>query len=339
MAKYTNTLNLKKPDLEDFFDVSDQNGNMDIIDSAIEGLSQLAKSVGTSNAIELSVSHLKSYSNCLKISFVASANNNGTATTVNVNQWGTKNLYKPNTTTAPVLIAGKAYDIWFDEASDCFFLKASAEGNAIAANVLAGKTFSNDDDTGITGTIPSKGAATITPGTTNQTIAAGQYLSGVQTIQGSANLVAGNIRSGVNIFGVVGNVNPEKPFGYAPSTTNWTASINGIVQSTHTKQSTQSIKMNMGGRVTVKAEGYSTGDGNKGANYGTMSILKNGVVMGSVSVLTTNLPSNKRVLTIEIDVNVNDLIKVSCQGLKATNGAVYYSAVVGFQQITVPTIV
>lgn len=38
MAKYTNTLNLKKPDLEDFFDVSDQNGNMDIIDEALKSI-------------------------------------------------------------------------------------------------------------------------------------------------------------------------------------------------------------------------------------------------------------------------------------------------------------
>ncbi len=206
MAKYTNMLNLKKPDLEDFFDVSDQNGNMDIIDSAIEGLSQLAKSVGTSNAIELSVSHLKSYSNCLKISFVASANNNGTATTVNVNQWGTKNLYKPNTTTAPVLIACKAYDIWFDEASDCFFLKASAEGDATAAHVLAGKTFSNDDESGVVGTIPSKEESTIFPGTVDQSISSGQYLSGEQIIKGDPGLIASNIRYNVDLFGVVGSL-------------------------------------------------------------------------------------------------------------------------------------
>lgn len=35
-------------------------------------------------------------------------------------------------------------------------------------------------------------------------IAASQYLSGAQTIKGDANLVAGNIKSGVSIFGVTG---------------------------------------------------------------------------------------------------------------------------------------
>ena len=49
-----------------------------------------------------------------------------------------------------------------------------------------------------------QGAQTITPGTTNQTIAANTYLGGAQTIKGDTNLVASNIVSGKSIFGVVG---------------------------------------------------------------------------------------------------------------------------------------
>ena len=52
--------------------------------------------------------------------------------------------------------------------------------------------------------VTKKSAATYTPGTSDQSIASGQYLSGTQTIKGDANLVAGNIKSGVNIFGVTG---------------------------------------------------------------------------------------------------------------------------------------
>ncbi len=52
--------------------------------------------------------------------------------------------------------------------------------------------------------VTKKSAATYTPKTTDQSIASGQYLSGTQTIKGDANLVAGNIKSGVNIFGVTG---------------------------------------------------------------------------------------------------------------------------------------
>ena len=48
-------------------------------------------------------------------------------------------------------------------------------------------------------------AQTITPGTSNKTIASGRYLTGTQTIKGDSNLVAGNIKSGVSIFGVAGS--------------------------------------------------------------------------------------------------------------------------------------
>lgn len=56
---------------------------------------------------------------------------------------------------------------------------------------------------------PIKAAQTYTPSLQNQTIAAGQWLTGAQTIQGSANLVAGNIKNGVSIFGVTGTYNGE----------------------------------------------------------------------------------------------------------------------------------
>lgn len=52
--------------------------------------------------------------------------------------------------------------------------------------------------------VTKKSAATYIPKTTDQSIASGQYLSGTQTIKGDANLVAGNIKSGVRIFGVTG---------------------------------------------------------------------------------------------------------------------------------------
>lgn len=48
-------------------------------------------------------------------------------------------------------------------------------------------------------------AKTWTPGSSNQYIPAGTYCSGQQTIQGDADLVASNIKSGVSIFGVTGS--------------------------------------------------------------------------------------------------------------------------------------
>ena len=82
-------------------------------------------------------------------------------------------------------------------------LTNTEDATAAAADILKGKT-AYINGMKYTGTIPSKAAATITPGTTDQSIAAGQYLSGKQTIAGDADLVSANIKAGKNIFGVNG---------------------------------------------------------------------------------------------------------------------------------------
>lgn len=53
--------------------------------------------------------------------------------------------------------------------------------------------------------LTTQSTKTWTPTTSNQSIPAGTYLSGTQTIKGDSNLVASNIKSGVTIFGVTGN--------------------------------------------------------------------------------------------------------------------------------------
>ena len=84
--------------------------------------------------------------------------------------------------------------------------------NASTGVVTASVATSGYLDTSATKTLQltTKSSATITPGTTDQTIAAGQYLTGTQTISGDANLVAENIISGKSIFGVSGSVVTQK---------------------------------------------------------------------------------------------------------------------------------
>lgn len=84
--------------------------------------------------------------------FIASATSTSTAKTING-----KPFYKPGTTLSPSLVINKAYTVWYNLASDCFFIKASAEGTATQAQVLANVPFSNEEDTGLLGTMPNRG--------------------------------------------------------------------------------------------------------------------------------------------------------------------------------------
>ena len=73
----------------------------------------------------------------------------------------------------------------------------------VSAGYISAGTAGNSS-VSLTASVTTKAAATITPGTSDQTIASGTYLTGTQTISGDANLVAGNIKSGTTIFGVTG---------------------------------------------------------------------------------------------------------------------------------------
>ena len=197
MSSNTTNYNLVKPTENESADITIINENMDKIDSALleNSTYETAGGTGTAITVTLSVTLTNGYSK----TFIASVNNNAGATTLNG-----KNLYKPNTTTAPNIVAGKAYTVWYNSAGDCFFIKASAEGNTIASHVLAGDTFSNEDDTGITGTMPNNGAVTNTIASAGgtYTIPLGFHNGGgVITAPSLANVTsAGTITSGAQIL-------------------------------------------------------------------------------------------------------------------------------------------
>lgn len=59
--------------------------------------------------------------------------------------------------------------------------------------------------------LETQGAQTIVPGTADQTVPAGKFLTGAQTIQGDAGLLPENIKKGVSLFGVDGSYEPGLP--------------------------------------------------------------------------------------------------------------------------------
>ena len=76
----------------------------------------------------------------------------------------------------------------------------------IAGALRRGYTAHDKSGAKISGSMAEQAAQTITPGTDDKSIPSGRYLTGAQTIKGDANLVAGNIKKGVSIFGVTGTM-------------------------------------------------------------------------------------------------------------------------------------
>lgn len=106
--------------------------------------------------------------------------------------------------TAPATISGTSATVT-PGANTLTLSKTVSVTPSVSAGYVSSGTAGNSD-VSLTASVTTKAAATITPGTSNQTIASGTYLTGAQTISGDANLVAGNIKSGVSIFGVSGSL-------------------------------------------------------------------------------------------------------------------------------------
>lgn len=86
-------------------------------------------------------------------------------------------------------------------------------GDAAAGNVLAGKYFSNATTANVLGTMTDNTShADFTPAATDVSIPTGFY-DGVTKISGDADLVTGNIKAGVNIFGVAGTLITSPTYG------------------------------------------------------------------------------------------------------------------------------
>lgn len=107
--------------------------------------------------------------------------------------------------TAPATISGSSATVSAGTNTITLSKTVSVTPTVSAAGYISAGTAGNSS-VSLIASVTTKAAATITPGTSNQEIAANTYLTGKQTIAGDSNLQAQYIKSGVTIFNVAGSL-------------------------------------------------------------------------------------------------------------------------------------
>ena len=133
----------------------------------------------------------------------------------------------PNgTVTAPSSISGTSATISTGTNTLTLTKTVSVTPSVSTAGYVSAGT-AGDSTVSLTASVTTKSAATITPGTSNQTIASGTYLTGTQTIAGDSDLVAANIKTGTQIFNVTGTYTSDATASASDIASGETAYVNG----------------------------------------------------------------------------------------------------------------
>ena len=175
MTAITGNFGLTKPDKEDFYDIEVQNENMEVIDQKLKeletGVDQVQDALeshrsdyvrqpgagtttGSANTYSLTLSPIPAvYVDGMGI--VLKINTDSTAaSTINVNGLGTRPLKKANGTDITNLKTNGVYTFRYNATSGNFILQGEGgAGNAVASDLLSGKTASTDAGD-IIGTMP-----------------------------------------------------------------------------------------------------------------------------------------------------------------------------------------
>lgn len=228
--QHTPKLNLKKPDLTDSINVQDLNDNMDVLDTAVSELQEGSASIpdletndktfaGAINELKQTVNDVETNAQHHEVDYVKHpgygvTTNVGAAYAVTLNpappeyKDGLGLLLKLNVDTpsngfnvnvnglgAKQILTVKGFTLTSPLKKDSV---VSLRYSSTAFNGLGAFILQGESEVEI-------GKQIITPSTTNQTILKGLH-DGAGYVKGDANLISSNIKSGVNIFNVIGSM-------------------------------------------------------------------------------------------------------------------------------------
>jgi hypothetical protein len=211
-------------------------GNQKEINKSIDNLFRTYLTSNSGNIYTITTSNITALSlkDGFPLSLKINANSSGAAS-IKINSLNAILLKKANGSDVKLYKDG-IYSFKYNETTKNFMLQGEGGGgDAIAAQLLINKKANVDagdivgtmPDNGplnaqlpingiyeipagytqggkVTQSIPTKTAATITPSTVDQVIAAGQYIQEPQIIKGDPNLIPANIPLNKTIFGVTG---------------------------------------------------------------------------------------------------------------------------------------
>lgn len=186
------------------------------VDIPIQNSSEMAHFIDTSDATLSSGSQMLNgvtgYANGVKVTGSIPSKSSsdltvsGATVTVpagNYSSQATKSVAS-GTATAPASISGTSATVSTGTNTLTLSKTVSVTPQITTAGYISSGTAGNAS-VSLTASVTTKAAATITPGTTDQEIASGTYLTGKQTIKGSSELVSANIVAGHTIFNVQGS--------------------------------------------------------------------------------------------------------------------------------------
>ena len=196
-------------------------------------------------------------------------NANTGASTLNINSFGAKSILKGNgnNLSSGNIKAGQICNLVYTGSVFQLLGEGGEYGTATASDVLQGKTIGTEDGL-VSGTMPNRGTVTntITTQDGSYTIPSGYHSGSGEVTASFSNLSAGNVKSGVNIGGVVGTYAPLAGYTWTQRTSSFgTTNIYGVCYGQGTF-----VAVGSGGKLATSTDGTTWTQ--RTSSFGTINI-------------------------------------------------------------------